>query len=76
MSVMERIARASGGGDFDGTGKGLLDGFRQIGEQPRSSFELAYHTSHPPGDNTFHKIAIKPKRSGLTVRAKSGYCAR
>ena len=76
MSVMERIARETGGADFDGQGKGLLDGFRQIGEQLRSSFELAYHTSNPAGDKTFHKIAIKPKQPGLTVRAKTGYYAR
>lgn len=76
MSVMERIARETGGADFDGQGKGLLDGFRQIDEQLRSSFELAYHTSNPPGDKTFHKIAIKPKQPGLTVRAKTGYYAR
>jgi VWFA-related protein len=76
MSVMERIARETGGADFDGTGKGLLDGFRQIGEQLRSSFELAYHTSNPAGDKTFHKIVIKPKIPGLTVRAKTGYYAR
>ena len=76
IGVMERIARETGGADFDGQGKGLLDGFRQIGEQLRSSFELAYHTSNPPGDKTFHKIVIKPKPPGLTVRAKTGYYAR
>jgi Ca-activated chloride channel family protein len=75
-SVMERIARETGGADFDGQGKGLPDGFRQIGEQLRSSFELAYHTSNPPGDKTFHKIVIKPKPPGLSVRAKTGYYAR
>jgi Ca-activated chloride channel family protein len=75
-SVMERIARETGGADFDGQGKGLVDGFKQIGEQLRSGYELAYHTSNPPGDKTFHKIAIKPKQAGLTVRAKTGYYAR
>lgn len=75
-SVMERIARETGGANFDGQGKGLLEGFRQIGEQLRSSFELAYHTSNPAGDKTFHKIVIKSKQPGLTVRAKTGYYAR
>ena len=42
--------------DFDGQGHGLVESFRQIGEQLRSSYELAYHTSNPPGDQTFHKI--------------------
>jgi len=76
IGVMERIARETGGADFDGTGKGLVDGFRQIDEQLRSSFELAYHTNNPPGDKTFHKIVIKAKQSGLTVRSKTGYYGR
>lgn len=76
ISVMERIARETGGADFDGTGKGLVNGFRQIDEQLRSSFELAYHTSNPAGDKTFHKIVIKPKQPGLSVRAKTGYYSR
>jgi Ca-activated chloride channel family protein len=74
--VMERIARETGGADFDGQGKGLTEGFKEIGEQLRASYELAYHTSNPPGDKTFHKISIKAKQPGLIVRAKTGYYAR
>jgi len=74
--VMERIARETGGLNFDGQGEGLLEGFRQIGEELRSAYEIAYHTSNPAGDRTFHKIAIRPKREGLVVRAKTGYFAR
>jgi Ca-activated chloride channel homolog len=74
--VMERIARETGGADFDGQGKGLVESFRQIGEQLRNGYELAYHTSNPAGDKTFHKIAIGAKRADLTVRAKTGYYAR
>ena len=73
---MERIARETGGLAFDARGKGLDEAFRQIGEQLRSSYELGYHTSNPSGDKTFHKITIKPRRPGLTVRAKTGYYAR
>lgn len=76
IGVMERIARETGGADFDGQGKGLADSFRRIDEQLRSSFEMAYHTSNPAGDKTFRKIVIKPKQPGLTVRAKTGYYSR
>ncbi len=76
ISVMERLARETGGADFDGKGKGLVEGFRQIGEQLRASYELAYHTSNPPGDKTFHKIVIRSKQPNLTVRAKTGYYAK
>ncbi|MEO8368505.1 MAG: VWA domain-containing protein [Candidatus Solibacter sp.] len=75
ISVMERIARETGGVDFDGQGTGLQQGFHDIDEQLRSSFELAYHTGNS-GDKSFHKITIKPKQPGLTVRAKSGYYSR
>jgi Ca-activated chloride channel family protein len=75
-SVMDRIALETGGSAFDGQGKGLAASFQQIGEQLRSSYELAYHTSNPPGDKTFHKITIRSKQPGLTVRAKTGYYAR
>ena len=74
--VMERIARETGGADFDGREKTLEESFRQIGETLRSGYELAYHTSNPPGDRTFHKIAIRVKRPGVTVRAKTGYFSR
>jgi len=72
-SVMARIARETGGGSFDGNGRGLAESFREIGEQLRSGYELGYHTSNPPGDQTFHKIAIRVKRPGVTIRAKTGY---
>lgn len=75
-SVMERIARETGGLDFDARAGGLHEGFRQIGAQLRSSYELAYHTSNPSGDKTFHKISIRAKQPGLEVRAKTGYYSR
>ena len=76
ISVMERIARETGGADFDGQGRGLAESFRQIGEQLRSGYELGYHTSNPPGDRTFHKIVIRVNRPGVAVRAKTGYFGR
>jgi Ca-activated chloride channel family protein len=76
MSVMERIARETGGADFDAKEKGLANNFRQIGEQLRSSYELAYHSSNLVGDKTFHKLSLKSKRPDLTVRSKTGYYSR
>jgi Ca-activated chloride channel family protein len=75
-SVMERISQETGGADFDARAKGLADDFEQIGEQLRSSYELAYHSTNPIPDGTFHKISIRVKQPGLKVRAKSGYYAR
>jgi Ca-activated chloride channel family protein len=79
IGVMERIARETGGADYDaraGTGgHPLVDDFRQIGEQLRSSYELAFHSTNSASDQTFRKISIRVKQPGLTVRAKTGYYA-
>ena len=76
VSVMARVAKETGGADFDATGKDLAEHFRQIGEQLRSAYELAYHSGNAQGDGTFHKVTIRVKQPGLMVRAKTGYYAR
>lgn len=70
-SVMARISHDTGGADFDGQAADLRESFREIGEQLRSSYELAYHAS--AADGTFHKLAIRSRRPGLTIRTKTGY---
>jgi Ca-activated chloride channel homolog len=74
--VMARMALETGGADFDASEKELSVHFKEIGEQLRSSYEISYHSTNPPEDRTFHKVAVRVKRSGLTVRAKTGYYAR
>jgi Ca-activated chloride channel family protein len=74
--VMERVARETGGADFDAAEHELAEHFREIGDQLRSSYEIAYHSNNPQEDRTFHKIAVRVKRPGLAVRAKTGYFAR
>lgn len=76
MSVMARIPKETGGADFDAREKGLAENFKEIGEQLRSAYELAYHSGNTASDDTFHKISIRAKDAGLTVRAKTGYYAR
>ena len=75
-SVMERIARETGGADFDASQQDVSSHFTEIGEQLRSSYEIAYHSSNPPADRTFHKVAVRVKRPGLVARAKTGYYAK
>jgi len=76
ISVMHRLARETGGADFDAREKDLASHFREIGDDLRSSYELAYHSSNPVSDDSFRKIVIKPKQAGLMVRAKTGYYSR
>ena len=76
MSVMSRIAKETGGADFDAREQGLVENFKAIGEELRSAYELGYHSTNTAADDTFHKISIRPKDASLTVRAKTGYYAR
>jgi Ca-activated chloride channel homolog len=73
-SVMARISRDTGGCDYDAQAADLRTSFREIGEQLRSSYELAYHAGI--SDGTFHKIVIRTKQPGFTVRTKTGYFSR
>jgi Ca-activated chloride channel family protein len=74
-SVMARVSRDTGGADFDAQEAKLAVSFREIGEQLRSSYELAYH-ANPVPDGTFHKLVIRAKQPGFTVRTKTGYFSK
>jgi len=74
-SVMARISHDTGGSDFDAQADDLRTSFREIGEQLRSSYELAYH-ANGAADGTFHKLVIRTRQPGCTVHAKTGYFSR
>lgn len=76
IRVMDRIARETGGTQIDAETTDPHTYFRQIAEELRSSYELAYYPTNPAKDDTFRKIVIRPKASGLTVHAKTGYFSR
>jgi len=75
-SVMARIAKESGGEDFDAEEKDLKESFREIGEELRSSYELAYNSTNTERDGYFRRIVIRSRNPLFTVRAKTGYYAR
>lgn len=76
ISVMDRIAKETGAEAIDARTTDPHTYFHQIAEELRSSYELAYYPTNPIKDDTFRKIVIRPKKDGLTVRAKTGYFAR
>lgn len=76
ISVMDRVAKETGGEAIDAEATDPHTYFRQIADALRTSYELAYYPTNPIKDNTFRKILIRPKPEGLTVRAKTGYFAR
>src|SRR6516164_1400000 len=76
IRVMDRIAKETGGAHIDAETTDPHTYFREIADELRSSYELGYYPSNPLKDNTFRKLVIRPKQSGLTVRAKTGYFTR
>jgi Ca-activated chloride channel family protein len=76
ISVMDRIAKETGGAHIDAENTDAHVYFRQIAEELRTSYELGYYPTDPLKDDSFRKIVIKPKREGVKVRAKTGYFSR
>jgi Ca-activated chloride channel family protein len=76
IRVMDRIARETGGRHFDAKTISPHTYFREIADELRTSYELAYYPSRPIKDDTFRKIVIRPRRDNLIVRAKTGYFSR
>jgi Ca-activated chloride channel family protein len=76
IRVMDRLAKETGGGHFDAREGDLRVWFRQIGEELRATYELAYPSTNLDRDGTFRKIVIRPRKEGYTVRAKTGYYGR
>jgi len=76
IRVMERIARETGGIHIDAEATDPHTYFRQIAEELRTSYELAYYPTNASKDETFHKVVIRAKQAGLKVRSKTGYFSR
>jgi Ca-activated chloride channel family protein len=76
ISVMDRVARETGGAHIDAETTDAHTYFRQIAEELRTSYELGYYPTDPLKDDSFRKIVIKPKREGIKIRAKTGYFSR
>ena len=73
ISVMDRIAKETGGAHIDAQKTDPHDYFRQIAEELRTSHELAYYPKNGAKDESFRKIVIKPIQENVRIRAKTGY---
>jgi Ca-activated chloride channel family protein len=76
IRVMDRIAKETGGAAIDAETTDPKTYFQQIAEELRTSYELAYYPTNTSVDDTFRKILVRPKPSGLTIRSKTGYFPR
>jgi Ca-activated chloride channel family protein len=75
ISVMDRIAKETGGAHIDAERTDPHTYFRQIAEELRTSYELAYYPTNRAKDGTFRKIRIKPRDESVKIRTKTGYFA-
>ena len=75
ISVMDRTAKETGGEHIDAETTDPHTYFRQIAEELRTSYELAYYPTNKTKDETFRKIVIKAKDEGVKIRTKTGYFA-
>jgi Ca-activated chloride channel family protein len=76
ISVMDRTAKETGGEHIDAERTDAHTYFRQIAEELRTSYELAYYPTNKTKDQTFRKIVIKAKDQEVKIRTKTGYFAR
>jgi Ca-activated chloride channel homolog len=75
IGVMDRIAKETGGAHIDAERTDPHTYFRQIAEELRTTYELAYYPNNKAQDGTFRKIRIKPRDETLKIRTKTGYFA-
>ena len=76
ISVMDRVAKETGGAHIDAQATDPHVYFPQIAEELRTSYELAYYPTNKAKDDTFRKVMIKPKQEGVKIRTKTGYFAK
>ena len=76
IRVMDRLAKESGGAHIDAETTDPKTYFQRIAQELRTSYELAYYPTSPVNDDTFRKIVIRPRATGLTVRSRTGYFSR
>jgi len=76
ISVMDRIAKETGGLHINAEKTDPQTYFAQIAEELRTSYDVSYYPTNKAKDETFRKIVIKPKAEGVSIRSKTGYFSR
>src|SRR5450432_2585360 len=71
IRVMDRLAKETGGTHIDGESTDPHTYFRQIAEELRTSYELAYYPTNETKDDSFRKVLIRAKKAGMRVRSKT-----
>jgi VWFA-related protein len=73
-SVMQRLARETGGGYFAvSKDKSIEQIYAEIEEELRNQYSIGYTPDRPESDKKFRKIELTAKRPDLVVRTREGY---
>ena len=73
-AVLGRLAGETGGFLIDNTND-FTSGFARMQQERTTYYLLAYQPTNTATDGKFRKVKVKVKRSGVTLRARSGYVA-
>jgi hypothetical protein len=65
----------STGGSYIGDSNDLRKQARRLIEDLAIYYEATFQPENPKYDGSFHPLAVKPQRKGLTVQARNGYLA-
>ena len=77
LKIMQQIATRTGGRYLEAKKKeNLEEMYREIAEELRGQYLLTYTPDRVDKDGGYHKIALKPKNSDLTVVTRAGYYAQ
>jgi Ca-activated chloride channel homolog len=76
IRVMQRVAKETGGAEFDAKTTDPRQNFKQIGEELRSMYEAGYYSTNSDKDETFRKVVVRTTLDGIKIRSKPGYYAR
>jgi VWFA-related protein len=71
--VLRSLAEQTGGKQFSNNYPAMA--MREIVKNASAFYLLGYASAKNPADGKFHKIAVKVKRPGLEVKARTGYFA-
>jgi Ca-activated chloride channel family protein len=75
-SALTRLTQATGGRVLflNEESSDLAGLFNQLDQELRTQYSIGFQLNTPP-DGRFHRLAIRTKKRGLTVRARRGYYA-
>jgi Ca-activated chloride channel family protein len=77
LGMLQKLSEATGGDVFTvSRTMSLREIFAQIGQDPRTQYELGYTPPRDTQPNSYHKLELKAKDKKLIVQARKGFFAQ